>query len=58
PSCNAGHRESQPSLAHNLNTGATEGCEVKPDAAHVEQEVVAVVLLLLHVLPLNLSMPS
>ncbi|MCI61300.1 hypothetical protein A2U01_0082557, partial [Trifolium medium] len=41
--------------------GAAEGCEVEPDAADaaddVELEVVAVVLLL-HVLPLNLSLPS
>ncbi|MCI79533.1 hypothetical protein A2U01_0100804, partial [Trifolium medium] len=59
PSCSAAHRESQASLAHNLNTGAAEGCEVEPDAADdVETGVVAVVLLLLPVLPLNLSLPS
>ncbi|MCI64621.1 hypothetical protein A2U01_0085879, partial [Trifolium medium] len=61
PSCSAAHRESQPSLAHNLNTSATEGCEVEPDAAdaadNVEQEAVAMVLLL-PVLSLNLSLPS
>ncbi|MCI58914.1 hypothetical protein A2U01_0080169, partial [Trifolium medium] len=59
PSYSAGHRESQPSPARNRNTGAAEGCEMEPDAADdaadVEPEVVAVVLLLL---PLNLSMPS
>ncbi|MCI78203.1 hypothetical protein A2U01_0099473, partial [Trifolium medium] len=32
-SCNAGHKESQPSAAHNLNAGAAEGCEVESDAA-------------------------
>ncbi|MCI51463.1 hypothetical protein A2U01_0072707, partial [Trifolium medium] len=49
-------RESQPSPAQNLNTGAAEGCEVEPDATPVVVLVVvgAVVLLL----PLNLSPPS
>ncbi|MCI82000.1 hypothetical protein A2U01_0103274, partial [Trifolium medium] len=43
--------------AHNLNTGAVEGCKVEPDAAPATVlEVVVVVLLL--VLPLNLSLPS
>ncbi|MCI58192.1 hypothetical protein A2U01_0079446, partial [Trifolium medium] len=32
PSCDAAHRESLPSPAHNLNTGAAEGCKVEPDA--------------------------
>ncbi|MCI48299.1 hypothetical protein A2U01_0069542, partial [Trifolium medium] len=51
PSCSAAHRESQPSLDHNLNTGAAEGCKVESDATDdVEPKVVAVVLLL----PLNL----
>ncbi|MCI47000.1 hypothetical protein A2U01_0068241, partial [Trifolium medium] len=31
PSCSAAHRKTQPSLAHNRNTGAAEGCEVEPD---------------------------
>ncbi|MCI45238.1 hypothetical protein A2U01_0066477, partial [Trifolium medium] len=40
--------ESQPSPAHNLNTGAAEGCEVESDAADVVVlEVVVVVVLLL-----------
>ncbi|MCI58578.1 hypothetical protein A2U01_0079833, partial [Trifolium medium] len=49
PPCNAAHRESQPSPAHNLNTGANGGCEEGPDAAPavLPAVVVAVVLLLL-----------
>ncbi|MCI51637.1 hypothetical protein A2U01_0072881, partial [Trifolium medium] len=59
PSCDVAHRESQASPSHNLNSGAAEGCKVEPDAASTAVlEVVAVVLLLLHVLPLNLSLPS
>ncbi|MCI84050.1 hypothetical protein A2U01_0105326, partial [Trifolium medium] len=49
PSCNAAHRESRPSPAQNLNTGANEGCEVDPDAAPAL--LLAVVLLLLPELP-------
>ncbi|MCI63874.1 hypothetical protein A2U01_0085131, partial [Trifolium medium] len=48
PSCNAAHRESQPSPAQNLYTGVAGGCEVEPDAAPavLPAVVVAVVLLL------------
>ncbi|MCI84255.1 hypothetical protein A2U01_0105531, partial [Trifolium medium] len=62
PSCNAAHRESQPSPAQNLYTGAAGGCEVEPDATPavvlvvVLVVVVAVVLLLLPVLPIDLSL--
>ncbi|MCI95524.1 hypothetical protein A2U01_0116822, partial [Trifolium medium] len=53
--CSAAHRESQPSPAQNLNTGAAKGCEVEPDVAPaVVLAVVAVVLLLLPVLPVTL----
>ncbi|MCI91091.1 hypothetical protein A2U01_0112385, partial [Trifolium medium] len=51
------HRESQPSLAHNLNTGVAEGCKVEPDAAHAAVLEVVAVVLLLPVLPLNLQCP-
>ncbi|MCI87099.1 hypothetical protein A2U01_0108380, partial [Trifolium medium] len=45
-SCSAAHRESQPSPAHNLNTGAADGCKVEPDVAPATVlEVVVVVLL-------------
>ncbi|MCI87968.1 hypothetical protein A2U01_0109253, partial [Trifolium medium] len=56
----AAHRESQPSPAHNLNTGTAEGCRVEPDAAPaaVLEVVVVLLLLLLPVLHLNLSLPS
>ncbi|MCI72354.1 hypothetical protein A2U01_0093617, partial [Trifolium medium] len=49
PSCSAAHRESQPSPAQNLYTGAAEGCEVEPDVAPTV--LLAVVLLLLPKLP-------
>ncbi|MCI71561.1 hypothetical protein A2U01_0092824, partial [Trifolium medium] len=60
PSYNAAHRGSQPSLAHNLNTGADGGCEVEPDdaLAVLLAVVVAVVPLLLPVLPVTPSLPS
>ncbi|MCI66827.1 hypothetical protein A2U01_0088085, partial [Trifolium medium] len=54
-SCNAAHRESQPSLAQNLNNGAAGGCEVEPDAAPA---VLLAVVLLLPRLPVNPSLPS
>ncbi|MCI46835.1 hypothetical protein A2U01_0068076, partial [Trifolium medium] len=53
--CSAANRESQPSPAQNLNTGAAEGYEVELDAAPaVVLVVVTVVVLLLPVLPLTL----
>ncbi|MCI72868.1 hypothetical protein A2U01_0094132, partial [Trifolium medium] len=60
PSCSAAHRESQPSTAHNLNTGAGGGCEEEPDAAPtvLPVVVVVVVLLLLPELPVTPSPPS
>ncbi|MCI65277.1 hypothetical protein A2U01_0086535, partial [Trifolium medium] len=59
PSCNAAHRESQPSQAQNLNTGADGGCEVEPNAAPaVLPAVVVVVVLLLPVLHVTPSLPS
>ncbi|MCI54405.1 hypothetical protein A2U01_0075655, partial [Trifolium medium] len=55
----AAHRELQPSLTHNLNIGAAEGCEVEPDAAPATVlEVVVVVVLLLPLQPVNLFAPS
>ncbi|MCI89013.1 hypothetical protein A2U01_0110301, partial [Trifolium medium] len=43
PYCNAGHRESQPSLARNRNTGAAGGCVVDPDAADAADDAADVV---------------
>ncbi|MCI54534.1 hypothetical protein A2U01_0075784, partial [Trifolium medium] len=62
-SCNAGHRESQPSLACNRNTGVAGGCVVDPDAADddaddVEEVKVVLVLLPMPVLSLNLTVLS
>ncbi|MCI91271.1 hypothetical protein A2U01_0112565, partial [Trifolium medium] len=56
PSCSAARRESQPSSAHNQNSGAAGGCEVDPNAAVLPAVVVDVVLL--PGLPVTPALPS
>ncbi|MCI02655.1 hypothetical protein A2U01_0023689 [Trifolium medium] len=53
-----GHRESRPSTAQNLNTGAAEGYAVGPDVAAAAVVQVVVAILLLPLLPGGLSLLS
>ncbi|MCI48504.1 hypothetical protein A2U01_0069747, partial [Trifolium medium] len=58
PSCNAAHRESQPSPVQNMYTGAAGECKVEPDAAPTVLPAVVVLLLLLPELPVTPSLLS
>ncbi|MCI32473.1 hypothetical protein A2U01_0053687, partial [Trifolium medium] len=58
PSCNVGHRESQSSPARNRNTGAAGGCMMDPDAADAADAVEEVKVVLLLVLPEDLTVLS